>query len=450
MREAAARNGGLILADEMGLGKTLQIIALLLISPPPADAPALVICPTSLIANWVREIVRFAPSLTVAVHRGPQRPGTWRGLQGSNVVIATYDTMVNDIAIFSAFEWSWVICDEAQAIKNPDSIRRRSIVTIPRRHAVAMTGTPVENTLVDLWSLADFVVPGLLGTRLSFEKTWPDTLEAARDLATVTDPLILKRRVADVAGDLPERIDIDLPLELDGPLVEGYRRTREETLARYPVAGALVATLQLQLFCAHPWLRPSNPEDADGEFAELDRGHDLPLLTPKLERTLELLREAFRNGRKVLVFALFNRLGDLLREAGTDLPDAFWGAINGSTPQEHRQKIIDDFSAHDGPGCLVLNPKAAGAGLNITAATIVIHMTPVWNPALEAQASARAHRRGQTLPVTVYRLFYEDTVERVMLDRSAWKQELGNETVPTAMRDGADLQRALEITPETT
>jgi SNF2 family DNA or RNA helicase len=293
-------------------------------------------------------------------------------------------------------------------------------------------------------------VPGLLGTRQSFEKTWPDTLEAARDFATVTDPLILKRRVADVAGDLPERIDIDLPLELDGPLVEGYRRARDETLARYPVAGPLVATLQLQLFCAHPWLRPSNPDDADGEFAELDRGHDLPLLTPKLERTLELLREAFRNGRKVLVFALFNRLGDLLREAGADLPDAFWGAINGATPQEDRQKIIDDFTAHDGPGCLVLNPKAAGAGLNITAATIVIHMTPVWNPALEAQASARAHRRGQTLPVTVYRLFYEDTVERVMLDRSAWKQELCNETVPTAMRDSADLRRALEITPETT
>lgn len=449
MREAAARNGGLILADEMGLGKTLQIIALLLLSPPPADSPALVICPTSLIVNWVREIARFAPSLTVAVHRGPQRPGTWRGLQGSNVVIATYDTMVNDIAIFSAFEWSWVICDEAQAIKNPDSIRRRSIVTIPRRYAVAMTGTPVENTLTDLWSLADFVVPGLLGTRQSFEKTWPDTLEAARNLATVTDPLILKRRVADVAGDLPERIDIDLPLELDEPLVEGYRRAREETLARYPVAGPLVATLQLQLFCAHPWLRPSNPDDADGEFAELDRGHDLPLLTPKLERTVELLREAFRNRRKVLVFALFNRLGDLLHEAGADLPDAFWGAINGATPQEDRQKIIDDFTTHDGPGCLVLNPKAAGAGLNITAATIVIHMTPVWNPALEAQASARAHRRGQTLPVTVYRLFYEDTVERVMLDRSAWKQELGNETVPTAMRDSADIRRALEITPET-
>ena len=384
------------------------------------------------------------------VHRGPRRAGTWRGLQGSNVVIATYDTMVNDIAIFSAFEWSWVICDEAQAIKNPDSIRRRSIATIPRRHAVAMTGTPVENTLVDLWSLADFVVPGLLGTRQSFEKTWPDTLEAARDLAIVTDPLILKRRVADVAGDLPQRIDIDLPLELDGPLVEGYWRAREETLTRYPVAGPLVATLQLQLFCAHPWLRPSNPDDADGEFAELNRGHDLPLITPKLERTVELLREAFRNGRKVLVFALFNRLGDLLREAGADLPNAFWSAINGAMPQEDRQRIIDDFSAHDGPGCLVLNPKAAGAGLNITAATIVIHMTPVWNPALEAQASARAHRRGQTLPVTVYRLFYEDTVERVMLDRSAWKQELGNETVPNALRDGADLRRALEIKPEST
>jgi SNF2 family DNA or RNA helicase len=213
------------------------------------------------------------------------------------------------------------------------------------------------------------------------------------------------------------------------------------------VAGALVATLQLQLVCAHPWLRQADPEDLDGEFAEIRRSPELPLMTPKMERTVDLLNEAFINGKKVIVFALFNRLGDLIREAGANLPEAFWGSINGSTKQADRQTVIDEFSAHDGPGCLVLNPKAAGAGLNITAATIVIHYTPVWNPALEAQASARAHRRGQTLPVTVYRLFYEDTVERVMLDRSGWKQELGNEIMPLATRDKEDLDRALSIQP---
>ncbi|WP_310621269.1 DEAD/DEAH box helicase [Flexibacterium corallicola] len=447
MNQTIASTGGLILADEMGLGKTLQIIALLLLDPPSELAPALIVCPTSLIANWVREIKKFGPSLSVLVHRGPNRTGVFRGLQRSNLVITTYDTMVNDIAIFSAFEWSWVICDEAQAIKNPDSNRRQAIVSIPRQRTIPMTGTPVENTLMDLWSLMDFAIPGLLKSRKEFQAKYPDSLESAREIGKISDPVTLKRRVADVADDLPERIDIDLPLELGEALADYYRDVREETLARYPVAGALVATLQLQLVCAHPWLRQGRTDDEDGEFAEIERSAEQPLLTPKMERTVELLYEAFANGRKVIIFALFNRLGDLIREAGKDLPEAYWGAINGSTDQSDRQIIIDEFSAYGGPACLVLNPKAAGAGLNITAATIVIHYTPVWNPALEAQASARAHRRGQTLPVTIYRLFYEDTVERVMLDRSGWKHELGNEIMPMATRDREDFDRALAIEP---
>ena len=447
MHETASLTGGLILADQMGLGKTLQINGLLLQDPPSASTPALVVCPTSLIANWVREVEKFAPSLTVLVHRGPNRTGVFRGLQKADIVVTTYDTMVNDIAIFGAFEWSWVICDEAQAIKNPDSNRRQEIITIPRRKAIPMTGTPVENSLLDLWSLVDFAIPGLLGTRSQFESAYPDTVDAAKALNAITDPIILRRRVADVAGDLPERIDIDLPVELDEVLVMQYRSVREKTMARYPVAGALVATLQLQLFCAHPWLRLKDPSDEDGEDAEIGPEENIPLWTPKIERLVSILREAFENDRKVIVFALFNRLGDLFREACAPIDRVFWDAINGSTPQDERQTIIDSFTTHDGPGCLVLNPKAAGAGLNITAATIVVHYTPVWNPALEDQASARAHRRGQTLPVTVYRLFYEDTVEQVMLDRSKWKQDLGNEITPISTRDGEDVRRALSIEP---
>ncbi len=447
MWETVNRTGGLILADEMGLGKTLQIIALLMKSPPAPEAPALVVCPTSLIANWVREIGKFAPSLSVMVHRGANRAGIYRDLQKTSVVITTYDTMVNDIAIISSFEWSWVICDEAQAIKNPESNRRKAIVTIPRRRSIPMTGTPVENTLVDLWSLTDFAIPGMLGDRNTFDLEFPDTVEAGQVLGRITDPIILRRRVADVADDLPERIDIDLPLELDDRLVDHYNAVRTATMEKYPVAGALVATLQLQLVCAHPWLRQTDTADVDAENAMIERGNSLPLLTPKMERTVELLREAFANGRKVIVFALFNRIGDLIREACRGFPATFWDAINGSTPQEDRQKIIDSFGDHAGPACLILNPKAAGAGLNITAATVVIHYTPVWNPALEAQASARAHRRGQTEPVTVYRLFYKDTVEEVMIDRSSWKSELANETVPVSSRDADDLKRALEISP---
>ena len=446
MWQTARRTGGLILADEMGLGKTLQIIALLMMDPPLHTAPALIICPTSLIANWVREIRRFAPSLTILVHRGAYRTGIFRDLQVASVVITTYDTMVNDIAVLSSLEWSWVITDEAQAVKNPESNRRQALVTIPRRCAIPMTGTPVENTLLDLWSLIDLAVPGMLGQQSDFEVEYPDTMEAAQSLARLTDPVILKRRVADVAGDLPERIDVDLPVSLHDDLARQYELVRQTTLEKYPVAGALVATMQLQLFCAHPWLQ--NRDDAqDHENADVVASDAAPLMTPKMERAIALLHEAFINRRKVIVFASFNRIGDLLKQAGHDLPPAWWGAINGSTAQEDRQAIVDEFSSFDGPACLVLNPRAAGAGLNITAATIVIHFTPLWNPALEAQASARAHRRGQTEPVTIYRLFYEDTVEQVMIERSAWKSELANETVPVAIRDTEDLTRALQMTP---
>ncbi|WP_422002703.1 DEAD/DEAH box helicase [Roseovarius mucosus] len=447
MWETVSRTGGLILADEMGLGKTLQIIALLLKDPPESYSPALIICPTSLIANWVREFKKFAPSISLLVHRGAHRAGIWRDLQVASVVITTYETMVNDISIFSSFEWSWVICDEAQAIKNPHSNRRQAIVTIPRRRSIPMTGTPVENTLMDLWSLADFAIPGMLGDKTVFEVEFPDTVEAGQALGQLTDPVILKRRVKDVASDLPDRIDIDLPLELDDRLARHYDRVREVTMEKYPVAGALVATLQLQLVCAHPWLRVPDATTVDVDDAQIVVEDELPLLTPKLERTVELLREAFSNDRKVIIFALFNRLGELIKSACRNFPATYWGAINGSTPQEDRQTIVDEFSAHDGPACLILNPKAAGAGLNITAATVVIHFTPVWNPATEAQASARAHRRGQTEPVTIYRLFYKDTVEEVMLERSAWKSDLANETVPVSSRDADDLKRALEISP---
>ena len=447
MWETISHTGGVILADEMGLGKTLQVIALLLIDPPELASPALILCPTSLMANWVREFSKFAPNLSVHVHRGPHRAGIYRDLQIASVVITTYETMVNDIALISSFEWSWLICDEAQAIKNPNSNRRKAIATIPRRRSIPMTGTPVENTLKDLWSLADFAIPGLLGHLSVFEIEYPDTVDAGQALGKLTDPIILKRRVRDVAADLPVRIDIDLPLELDEALADHYADVREATRAKYPVAGALVATLQLQLVCAHPWLRVPQGKVGNWDEAPVEVLEGITLMTPKIERVLELLREAFFNGRKVIIFAIFNRIGDLIRTAAERLGNAWWGAINGSTAQEDRQAIVDDFSGVDGPACLILNPKAAGAGLNITAATVVIHFTPVWNPALEAQASARAHRRGQTEPVTIYRLFYKDTVEEVMIDRSAWKSDLANETVPVSSRDADDLRRALEITP---
>lgn len=447
MDQTIRHTGGLILADEMGLGKTIQIIALLLCDKPETSRPALVICPTSLIANWRNEIMEFAPELSILIHRGHNRTGVISGLQRAQVVLSTYDTIVNDISIFSGMTWSWLICDEAQALKNPDSERRQAAGKIPRQRTIPMTGTPVETSLLDLWSLADLAIPGLLGNREDFETDHPDSQDSARDLTRLTDPVVLCRKVRDVAGDLPERIDIDLPLELGEDLSRRYDEVLAETLEKYPVAGNLVATGQLQLFCAHPWLQGSGDPDRD-EDAKIDQSKEIPLFTPKVERAIAILEEAFRSGRKVLLFAIFNRCGEIIRKAAQGrLPDAFWGAINGATPQEERQAVVDAFSSHDGPGCLVLNPKAAGTGLNITAATVVIHFTQAWNPALESQASARAHRRGQTEPVYIYRLFYEDTVERVMIDRSQWRRELGNEAVPVSTRDADDLRWALSIRP---
>lgn len=448
MHRMLNHTGGIILADEMGLGKTIQIIALFLLSPPNHISPALIVCPTTLIENWLRELKVFAPSLSVMVHRGPDRTGFHRDLQKQQVVITTYDTLVNDNVIFAGLKWSFVVCDEAQAIKNPVSKRRMAVARLPRYRTIPVTGTPVENGLLDLWSLMDIAIPGLLGEQSYFESRWPNDIDAARSLATITDPFILKRQVSEVAKDLPERIDIDVPLELGDELAKEYEQVRSDTMARYPTAGALVATGQLALFCAHPWLRTETTSTSDWEdHVTIVQERRTPLITPKMERLLVILGEALIRRRKVLVFANFNQCGPLIRQAAKETPQAFWGTINGATPQADRQTTVDCFSDYDGPAVLILNPRAAGAGLNITAATIVVHFTQVWNPALEKQASARAHRRGQTEPVTIYRLFYVNTVEDVMLDRTHWKSKLGNEAVPVSVRDSADLQRALSVSP---
>ena len=263
-------------------------------------------------------------------------------------------------------------------------------------------------------------------------------------MGRITSAVVLRRLVAQVADDLPDRIEVNVPLELGDELARSYTEIRQETLIEYPSAGALVATGRLQMFCAHPWLHFTS--ESTNEDALASNRHYGSLSTPKIQRTVSILEEAFVSGKKVLLFTLYNGCIDIFENATQGLPTAFWGAINGSTPQADRQGIVDAFSEYEGPGCLVLNPKAAGAGLNITAATVVIHFTLAWNPALEMQASARAHRRGQTAPVHIYRLFYANTVEEVMLDRSERRRALGESAVPVS-RDSEDLERALSIEP---
>ena len=304
----------------------------------------------------------------------------------------------------------------------------------------------MENSLLDLWSLADFAVAGILRDQTSFENDYPDNEESADELAEITNPFILKRQVSAVAEQLPERVDIDMPIELTDDLVARYEQIREEIRQNYGAAAGLVAVGQLSLFCAHPWLQSNEFESDDWEDGSfIEESASTPLITPKIEVTLSLLREAIIQNKKVLIFVVFNNCYELIKRAAKSMSSrsVYWNAINGSTSAFERQKIVDEFSDYDGPGVLVLNPKAAGAGLNITAATIVIHYTLSWNPALEMQASARAHRLGQKNPVTVYRLFYEDTVERIMVERVAWKRELAGRALLSVNRDKEDFNKVL-------
>lgn len=442
--------GGAILADEMGLGKTLQIIALFLLSRPSPIKPALIVCPTTLITNWCREIHKFAPELSLQIHRGYDRTGYYKDLMLADIVVTTYDTLANDLTMFCGVSWSYVICDEAQAVKNPDSKRRNAVASLTRDYTIPVTGTPIENSLMDFWSLADLAIPGVLENKDSFAECYPDTEDGAHELSTFSDSIILKRQVKDVADDLPPRTDIDLPIELDAEASKEYEKIRKETIDEYGKAGQLVAVGQLAIYCAHPWLRLRRGDFPDSEdCVELIPREGYSLMTPKMELCIQLLREAVYNQNKVLIFAAYNCCGDLIKKAAdhNNIKVSYWNSINGGTPQQDRQSIVDQFSSTDGPSVLVLNPKAAGAGLNITAATVVIHYTQNWNPALEMQASARAHRRGQDKPVTVYRIFYTGTVEETMTERSLWKRELGGVAIPINTRDNQDLEKALMESP---
>lgn len=446
MHKTLKASGGLILADEMGLGKTIQIISLLLLDPPITSAPALIVAPTTLLRNWERELLRFAPSLKHCIHHGSSRSGFYKTFQNYHVIITSYETVKEDNMMFEAFEWRYLICDEAQAIKTPSSDRRANIHRLKRKYAIPMTGTPVENSLLDLWSLTDFAIPGLLGSKEQFLYEFPDNEDSASNLSHITDPIILRRRVLEVAADLPERIDIPAPLALDELYAQEYREIRNSTLEEYKEAGALVATGRLQMFCTHPWLLGSS-EDPKNEDQVLNSDSTMPFMNPKLARTKEILLEAFGNGQKVLIFVTYNKCGDLIKRMMGDKTNTYWNAINGKTPPNDRQSICDEFEKFNGNACLILNPRAAGAGLNITAATVVIHFSPFWNPALELQASARAYRRGQEHPVTIYMLFYKDTLEEIMIERSELRRKIGAEALPNSSQDKKYLNRALQIYP---
>lgn len=424
LSEAAEAGLGCVLADEMGLGKTIQVIALLEERCSRGFAPSLVIAPVTLLENWKRELHRFAPALRINVHQGKSRARYGAAFSAVDVVLAGYDTAVRDMGVFLANSWDIMVMDEAQNVKNPDTLRAQSLRELPRNATIMMTGTPIENSTTDLWSLTDFAVSGYLGDREHFA----DALsERPQLLAQVIKPVLLRRELADVASDLPERIDSDTIIEMFHDEAAGYSQLISSVRGQASRTNTLSLLTKLRQYTAHPSiaLRVA-PQDPIAESA-------------KLARLMEILEEIFAVSDKVLIFSAFRAMSDLIdRIVQSRMHVASW-TMDGRTPTHERQTLIDSFSRQDGPAALVLHPVTGGSGLNITAANHVVHYTLEWNPAKEAQATARSFRRGQELPVRVHRLVYAGTVDEAIVDTLAAKRDITDTVIGPTDSLGLDI-----------
>ena len=430
--------GGL-LADEMGLGKTVQIIAALTFSNYCDIVPSLVVSPSTLLENWYREFTRFSPTLKVNIHHGPNRTGSPISLVESDVVITSYDTVVRDSSLFDMIDWKVVIVDEAQAIKNPETRRSLAIKKLKKIIGIAVTGTPVENRLRDLWSIVDFIFPGYMGSEIEFEKVFEDEIDGGHAVEPYVSPLMLRRRVKDVAHDLPERIDIPQILTLDNQQAVEYERIRQEIINEYGKSATLVALNKLRMYCTHPILLEDSGIVASS-----------PIEFVKFRRFLEIAEEIFENQEKILVFTSYLKMGSLVVDMSAKLYNIYANTIDGRTPVAERQSTVDRFSQENGPALLALNPRVAGTGLNITAANHVVHYNLEWNPAVEDQASARAHRKGQDKPVTIHRLIIADTIDEVINQRLQRKRDIANAAVVGTSgkeSDYEDIMAALQHSP---
>lgn len=431
---------GCILGDEMGLGKTLQIITLITkhISP---DNHFLIVAPVTLLENWRREFSKFAPDVKVLVHHGSSRTGFYKNFLTYDVVVISYGTAVSDQAILNMLKWKLVVLDEAQNIKNPGASRSKAVKKLNREVGIAVTGTPFENHMTDLWSLMDYVAPGVLGSLSEFSSQYSDDNESAKKIEQILSPVMVRRRVANVAKDLPERVDIPEVLLMDAQESLMYEDERLRIVEELGEKAATLATLQkLRMYCTHPSLIQE-----EKTFIDPDK------YSMKYRRMCEILSEIIEKQEKVILFTSYTGMFNILL---SDIPSRFHipvYSINGATPVEERQPTVDTFSAVAGSALLVLNPRAAGTGLNITAANYVIHYNLEWNPALEDQASARAYRRGQTKTVFVYRLFYANTVEQVVNDRIELKRDLSDTAVigvSGKQENRDDIMNALLLSPK--
>jgi hypothetical protein len=451
---------GALLADDMGLGKTIQLIAHLLRRKDTAERarrkrhPSLVVCPTSVLGNWKRELARFGPSLKVVRYHGMNRDP--RALDGADVVITTYGLLVRDREVLAERQWDVVALDEAQAIKNPESQRARAARDLKGRHRVAMTGTPVENRLDELWSLLQFLVPGLLGPRATFRRNVAVPVERFGDqeiahrLKLGVAPFLLRRLKSDptIIDDLPEKLESNDYSALKPEQASLYRDVvaeymdeigrSDEMKRRGQVLAMLTALKQV---CNHPahYLKEGGSAVLSGRSG-------------KLERLTELVEDILELGEAALVFTQYREMGDLLQRHFLEAFEEQIPFLHGGVTPEKRDAMVEDFQSGGGPPVLIVSLKAGGTGLNLTRASHVIHYDRWWNPAVEDQATDRAYRIGQRRNVQVHKMVCQGTLEEridaMLQDKRALAKSVigGGEAWVTELDD--DALRALVMLGE--
>ena len=407
----AANNLGGILADEMGLGKTVQTLAFLRAHQ--GLGPALVVCPTSLVTNWENEALKFTPELKTLVLEGAGRAARFKSIAKVDIVITSYALLRRDIDTLREIKFSTAVLDEAQHIKNPETQNAQAAFALRAKHRFVLTGTPMENSVRDLWSIMNFALPGYLGNRNDFRERYELPIargsapDVQRRLSRRLQPFLLRRRKRDVAKDLPEKIEQVVPCSLTSHQRAAYDALLREiqqglgSSGKSVNAGAqrmkmLTGLLRLRQVCCDLRLVGIDKEETSAKLDLLD----------------ELLEEAIDGEHRVLVFSQFVSMLHLVRERLEKLEIPFC-YLDGSTKQ--RQEVVDRFQSDSAIPVFLISLKAGGVGLNLSAADTVIHFDPWWNPAVEAQATDRAHRIGQTRVVTAYKLITRDTVEEKIL-----------------------------------
>ena len=420
---------GGILADEMGLGKTLQTLAYLqtVVRDRPAGEkrPSLIVCPTSLVFNWVAECEKFTPGLKVLALQGPKRQELFSEMAGADLVVTSYALIRRDAEQYQGIEFDTVALDEAQHIKNRQTQNAQAVKAVRARHKLVLTGTPLENSVLDLWSIFDFLMPGYLGTAADFKERYEAPIAREKDkgaqarLARRVKPFLLRRLKADVAKDLPARIEqvsfCDLTDEQQGIYQQVLQASRQEVTSAVGSQGLqksrmiiLNALLRLrQICCDLRLLKLENLKPAG--------------LSGKMELFGELLEEALDGGHRVLVFSQFVTMLTLLKEKLT-AQGIEYCYLDGSTTD--RAAVVREFQGNDKIPVFLISLKAGGVGLNLTGADTVFHFDPWWNPAVEDQATDRAHRIGQTKVVTSYKLITRGTVEEKILSLQSRKKEM--------------------------